>query len=282
MKRFASVLLALGLGLLAAATVSATSAQAGGNDKHKPTYHEYVCPTWTLRGATGEYPNVTFGDAPAGSSVTSPVTVTLVKPTSGAQPGVEFKTVNAGIDLAVATDITVEYKLEDGATSDAGAVRLFYYSTNNADTLNTAPTKFDSATGTTGVLKLEGVTGHVGTLGLVYDASNNSAGKVKFANLKVDKTWVKFKNVCPTATPTATATATATVTATPTVGPTDDATNPPSAGGNPGGDSGGPSLPVTGTQTAMIAGGGTAVLALGLLLFFLARRRRDTTTFVAE
>lgn len=43
--------------------------------------------------------------------------------------------------------------------------------------------------------------------------------------------------------------------------------------GTGGGGGGGP-LPVTGTQTALIATGGTAILAAGAVLFVLARRRR--------
>ncbi|GIF76646.1 LPXTG cell wall anchor domain-containing protein [Asanoa siamensis] len=47
----------------------------------------------------------------------------------------------------------------------------------------------------------------------------------------------------------------------------------------PGGGGGGDGLPVTGTQTALIAGVGAAILAAGLVLVLVLRRRR---TFTAE
>lgn len=42
----------------------------------------------------------------------------------------------------------------------------------------------------------------------------------------------------------------------------------------------GPTLPVTGANTAIITGGGLALVALGAALF-LARRRRNTVRFIA-
>ena len=94
------------------------------------------------------------------------------------------------------TTITVDYVLTDGATAVSGAVRLFGYEAQDADTLTATPTYgpavADSATGT---LTLT-VGGPLGTLGLAYDASNTSAGTATFSNLKVGELSAKFA-ACP-------------------------------------------------------------------------------------
>ncbi|MEV0003094.1 ALF repeat-containing protein [Micromonospora sp. NPDC050980] len=73
-----------------------------------------------------------------------------------------------------------------------------------------------------------------------------------------------------TATPEPTATATATPSATTTVVPTPA---PSGSAGAPGGEGGG--LPVTGSDTATVAGVGGALLLLGGVGFVIGRRRRS-------
>lgn len=227
-----------------------------------------VCPTWTLRGATGTYPAITFGDAPAGSEIVSATEVKLTKPTEGVMPGVEFATKNSGIDIDASdsADITVEYTLDDDADFVSGAVRLFYYSGNDANTISAPPTKQDDAKAKSGTLKLEGVTGHVGTLGLTYDGSNSAKGSVTFKNLKVNDTVVLFKDTC-----------------TPPVVPGSPSPNPttkPSASPSPT-NAALPTLPLTGSKGdgagtavkvgASVLGGGAILVILGILW---ARRNR--------
>ncbi|MFI7070682.1 LPXTG cell wall anchor domain-containing protein [Micromonospora sp. WMMD754] len=76
----------------------------------------------------------------------------------------------------------------------------------------------------------------------------------------------------PTATPTATPTSTpsATPSATSTVAPTAVPSDSPAA---PGGEGGG--LPVTGANTAAVAGVGGALLLLGAVGYLIGRRRRS-------
>jgi LPXTG-motif cell wall-anchored protein len=68
-----------------------------------------------------------------------------------------------------------------------------------------------------------------------------------------------------------------TVTPTPTATPTTTVSPTPAPPGAPGGDGGG--LPVTGADTATVAGVGTVLLLLGSAGYLIARRRR--TRFVA-
>ncbi|MEV0713826.1 cell wall anchor protein [Asanoa sp. NPDC050611] len=75
-----------------------------------------------------------------------------------------------------------------------------------------------------------------------------------------------FVGTAPTGTPTPTPTPTPSVPGNPDV----------PGGGNAGGDGG---LPVTGPQTALIAGAGAAILLAGVVLLLASRRRR---TFSAE
>ncbi|MEH0844016.1 LPXTG cell wall anchor domain-containing protein [Micromonospora sp. CPCC 205711] len=80
----------------------------------------------------------------------------------------------------------------------------------------------------------------------------------------------------PTATATASPTPSSTASATPTGAP---ATAPTAAPVTPGDGGAGGGLPVTGAQTATVAGVGAALLLLGAAGYLVARRRR--TRFVA-
>jgi hypothetical protein len=152
-----------------------------------------ICATWTMRGATGAYPDVTFGGPPQGSAVGKNL-ARLVKPTTGEQPGVEFATKALGVDdTTTAREVSVKFVLSPTAKADAGAVRLFGYKASNANTLTDGPDFKDVATSTSGVLKFTLPAGtKLGTLGLVYDASNDGKGSVTFVDLKVGDALVQF------------------------------------------------------------------------------------------
>ncbi len=250
--------------LLVAAAIGATAVLAFT----APAQASTTCPSWTLRGATGAYPDVTFGGAPTGAKVVGATEVKLVKPADGVQPGVEFATKDAGITLDAAGDITVTYQLADGAKPDAGAVRLFYYDHAGAETLTDAPTGQALADGQSGTLTIEGVT-KVGTLGLVYDASNDSAGTVTFTDLKVGGEPVSFTDAACKPSPS------------PSSSPTPS--KAPAAGGAPATTAPAtkaPTLPVTGSSFPMVtaaAFGGGGVL-LGAVALLVSRRRRTRFT----
>lgn len=249
--------------LLVAAAIGATAVLAFT----APAQASTTCPSWTLRGATGAYPDVTFGGAPTGAKVVGATEVKLVKPADGVQPGVEFATKDAGITLDAAGDITVTYQLADGAKPDAGAVRLFYYDHAGAETLTDAPTGQALADGQSGTLTIEGVT-KVGTLGLVYDASNDSAGTVTFTDLKVGGEPVSFTDAACKPSPS------------PSSSPTPSKT--PVAGGAPAttapASNAGPTLPVTGTPVKTFAAAAAGGVLLGAVALLVSRRRRTRFT----
>lgn len=234
-----------------------------------------TCPQWNLRSIVDEW------GAPAeGSIVTDEQTVTLVKPNGG---GTEFATGDAGLNLSGTTSITVDYELNGTASFSAGAVRLFYYHAVDANTVSDAPTDFKAADDNEGTLTLSGVSGHVGTLGLVYDASNSAGGSVTFTNLKIGDIPVAFKDVCtsspsPSATsPSATTSPSPSTTAAPTTAapqPTTTAnpTTSPASGG----------LPVTGDSNGKkVAAAGGLAIVVGAIAVVVARKRRETK-FIAE
>ena len=265
--RLAAALAGL-VGLLAAGLVS-LPAQA------TETQPDPVCATWKMRGATGAYPAVVFGGPPEGSSVTAS-SAKLVKP-EGVQPGVEFAAKDLDVEAPAGDEILVgvDYATADGATTAAGAIRLFGYKVNNADTLNDAPNYGPAVAGAeSGHLVLTIPAGEkLGTLGVVYDASNSSTGSVTFSNMTIDGKPVQFTE-CedPEPTPTATATPGPTQTAEPTPGATGTPEPTESAAPVPG-------LPVTGSTPLTVALVGGGALVLGVLMFWLAYRRPSRVTF---
>jgi LPXTG-motif cell wall-anchored protein len=81
--------------------------------------------------------------------------------------------------------------------------------------------------------------------------------------------FIYFNLILPSASPPASPKPTASSTSTATVAPT---------AGAQGGGTGGGGLPVTGSNTAVMAGVGTALLVGGVAVFLLARRRRARFT----
>ncbi len=108
--------------------------------------------------------------------------------------GTSIETANLGLTGDV---VTVNYEL-DGADPTASAIRLFIYDHADADTDCTAPTHFTAVpagSALTGTLTIDvGFDGEIGTVGLVYDSSNSGGndGTVRFTELKVDETLVRF------------------------------------------------------------------------------------------
>lgn len=229
-----------------------------------------LCPDWTLRSIVNDW-----GSPAEGSTVVDAHTVVLTKPVGG---GTEFAAKNLNMTFDSPVSVEVEYELADGADHAAGAVRLFYYEANNPNTLTDAPTEFIPATSGNGTLTIAGVD-KLGTVGVVYDASNTAGGKVTFKNLKVGGTKLAFKDVCPQATPSATATPTPTVTVSATAIPSTtasvSATTPAPAASVS--TSPAASLPVTGSNPMKPVLIGVGVLLVGAALvgvYYLWRARQ--------
>lgn len=158
-----------------------------------------VCPSWTTRSiAQG---GTEWNSEPADKAGVRPNgSVRLYKP----EPlgGTEFATSDLGLS-GEGRDLVVRYKLSEDAKFSAGAVRLFYYDTTGADTLTTAPTQKAVADATSGKLVIPNITGSIGTVGLVYDGSNDGEGYVKFANLRLNgkgadnDVRIRFDGGCP-------------------------------------------------------------------------------------
>lgn len=267
-SRLAAALAAMAA-LLAAGLVGVAPAQATNHVHASATQPEPVCEaTWKMRGATGAYPDVTFGGPPPGSTIGDHF-AKLVKPAEGVQPGVEFAAFDLEIQAPADNELLVgvDYATDDGATTAAGAIRLFGYAAQDADTLNDAPTYGPAvAASESGHLVLTIPAGKtLGTLGMVYDASNSSSGSVTFSDLKIGTRPVLFTG-CPEPEPTQTAQPEPT--GTPEPGGT--ATPEPSGTAAPV-----PTLPITGSSTTLwMVLAGLAALGSGVLLFVLSRRRR--------
>lgn len=262
-----------------------------------------VCATWQMRGATGAYPAVVFGGAPAGSSV-SKGTAKLVKPAEGTDPGVEFATRDIRVTAYHEVLVGADYLLGDGASSSAGAVRMFGYQAKNADTLNASPDWTATASQESGHLVFTIPAGKkLGTLGFAYDASNNTKGSVTISKLTIGEREVPFTRCGPgpirtTSAPASTSpspshpgpirtttspSASASTTASPSTTVSPSASTP--ATGNPSASTstspvpvivtgGGSSLPVTGVNGHALLAGASGLLLAGTGLFFLARRRK--------
>jgi LPXTG-motif cell wall-anchored protein len=301
-SRLAAALAAM-VGLMAAGLVAVAAPAAATETQPEP-----VCEaTWKMRGWDG----TAWTGKPSGAWITR-TKVKLVKPQAAnesVQPGVEFAAFDLDIQAPAETEILVgvKYELGNGATVTSGAVRLFGYKAQNADTESVAPdygpAVATSETGSTLVLKIPAGE-KLGTLGLVYDGSNSSKGWVKFRQMTIGQRPVWF-TACPEPEPTASATPTAAPTQTATPGPVTcssfatqaeaqaafdadpeglahlDADNDGKAcewGASPepsGTAAPVPTLPVTGSSTTLwFALAGLAALGSGALLYALARRRR--------
>jgi hypothetical protein len=284
MKRITAALLALSAGLLAAGVAVFGTPAAATEPRPVP-----VCAVWEMRGATGAYPDVTFGGAPRGSYVRSR-SAKLVKPAEGTAPGVEFATFALGYTAQEDVTVTVDFELGGSASFAAGAVRLFGYKATGADTLNDAPDFTAIASASEGALSFplpEGST--LGTLGMVYDASNEAKGSVVFSDLRIGDRPVRFKP-CPK--PDGSASASASVSSSVSSSASASASSSASASASvsssvsssaspsrpvvvvPGGTGAGPSLPITGPSVPLLVGGGLLLAAAGLGLVFLVRRRK--------
>lgn len=266
-KLKALVSLGLGLGLVTGLALAGLAAPALATETPGP-----ACGTWTFYQATEAYPApLTKGD---GNSNTNGTTATLIKPDEdSAVAGVEFSAKDLEIDGP--TTITVDYVMSDGATPAAGAVRLFGYEAQGANTLTAGP-DYGPATADaeSGTLTLT-VDGPLGTLGLVYDASNATDGKVVFSNLKVGELNAKFE-ACPEPEDTQSPSPNPTATGGPSPLPT------ATAGPTRGPISATPSmLPVTGADSggvnplAILLPIGAVLVLAGGGMFLLARERRQ-------
>lgn len=212
-------------------------------------------------------PGPTRSDA-AQSAVTGPTTVELVGTGTSAPPhyGTSIETADLGLPAAIGTVVSVDYEL-DGADPAGGAVRLFVYDHADGDTDCEGASEFvaapdDGTTSGTLTIRVDW-DGVIGTLGAVYDSSNNGAGgTVVFSNLRVDDLPVLFEEpeTPPTTEPTSEPTAE------PSEEPTPGATASPEA-----------QLPVTGTNLLVPALVIAAVFGIAGVAIYLAARRRPTS-----
>jgi hypothetical protein len=234
------------------------------------TEPEPVCATWGLRSIVQEW-----GQPAEGSEVVNASTVKITKPEGG---GTEF----AAFDLEVTapdadeTHVVVHYELGDGAATSAGAVRLFGYADQDANTLTDAPDWTDVAEADSGDLVFTLPAGaELGTLGVVYDASNSAGGHVVFSGMKIGNRPVSF-TACPEPEPTPTTPSPEPSASATTPAPvTTQTTAPPVAGG--------PSLPVTGVGLPQIIAVGALLLIVGGVAYLVAPalKRRKRATFEA-
>lgn len=220
---------------------------------------------WQVRDVECDpYPDCTWSPA-ASSAVTGPGTVELTKPAG--HLGTSAETADLGLTAEADTVLSVDYSLDPDASTAAGAVRLFWYDHPDGDTITEAPTAQAVADADSGTLELAVPAGlTIGTVGLTYDASNDSAGTVTFTALALGELPVLFEQL-PAASPSPGPTETAgpTPTEQPSAAPSPTETEQPGEG-----------LPVTSGPTLLPALGiaGGALLGLGGALAWLGRRKR--------
>src|SRR5690606_5087506 len=142
---------------------------------------------WVLQQiATGD-----TGFSPATlSQIVDQDTVALTKPAG--DTGTSIETTDLGLAVTAGDTLTVQVSLVGPASTDAGAVRMFVYDHPGADTLTEAPQAVMAAAGSGPLTLTVPFTGTIGTMGLVYDASNSSAGTVEFSNLRLNRTPIWF------------------------------------------------------------------------------------------
>jgi hypothetical protein len=266
MKKSLAAVLAMLAGLVAAGAVALATPAGATVTEPGP-----VCGTWNMRGTSGTYPEIAFGGAPSGSSVGT-YTARLVKPTEGTAPGVEF----AAKDLEITGPVTIRvgYELGGPASTAAGAVRLFGYEAEGANTITDGPDYKDEATGSEGTLTLSIPAGEsVGTLGLVYDSSNDAKGSVTFSGMTAGQRPVRFTE-CPAATSTGSPSPSASVSTSASARPSASASASPSKSSSAAPVAGAPSLPVTGPSMGLLVGLGLMALAAGGGVLLVLRRRK--------
>jgi len=221
----------------------------------------YPDDAWEVRDVTCDPYPVCEWDPADESTIIDEFTVVLEKPSGNIGTSIETTDLNLTVD--VDTEMIVQYSLSAGASFDAGAIRMFYYDSPDQNTILDVPTDSVAAGGPEGslIINVPAYT-TIGTMGLTYDASNNSAGNVTFANLYVGDVAILFLE--PAAPPT---------TAPPTPDPTTPAAPSPSDSAIPTPTTAPGGLPVTGARVSLIAAGGLTLLAGGAVLYLLGRRR---------
>lgn len=231
-----------------------------------------VCATWGLRSIVQDWM-----DPAEGSEVVNSTTVKLTKPEGG---GTEFAAFDVEFTAETETQVMVHYATGNGAATTAGAVRMFGYAEQDANTLTDGPDWVAVAEADEGNLLFTLPAGtELGTLGLVYDASNSAGGHVTFTDMVVGDRPVSFTE-CPDPSPS------------PSVSPSASATPEPSASATTPAPAGttvapppaaGPSLPVTGVSLPQVIAGGALLLIVGAVAYLVAPalRRRKRTTFQA-
>lgn len=178
LKRMAA---AAAVGLAGAMLMSASPAQAATDPPLFPRSG------WVLQ-------QIAMGDtgfSPAAlSQIVDQDTVALIKPAG--DTGTSIETADLGLPVTAGDTLTVQVSLLGSASADVGAVRMFVYDHPGANTLTEAPQAVAAAAGDGTLTLTVPFTGTIGTMGLVYDASNSSAGTVEFSNLRLNNTPIWF------------------------------------------------------------------------------------------
>lgn len=204
-----------------------------------------LCSTWTARSTSAG----TWGAAATGTTVSAD-SISLTKPGAAVTDGTEA---TSKVDLTGGDALTVSVALSNGAKTDAGAIRMFYYHTSNPNTMTDAPAGFAALEEGHTSITIP-TSGHIGLIGFTYDGSNNSTGKVTFSGLKLGGDKLAFKCAAASPTPSPQASHTSGTSTT--------------------------NLPVTGAPTGKIALIAGCVIAAGIGAIAIVRRRQ--TRFIAR
>lgn len=255
---------------------------------------------WQVRDITCDpYPDCTWVDPAIESEVVDETTVVLDKPLAVPDVGTSIETTNLNLTVDAETTMTVNMSPSTPDVFAAGAVRMFYYDSPDADTVTDAPTQ--TVLGQPGDTSLSitvpaGTT--IGTMGLTYDASNPSVGAVTFSNLMVGDTDILFLEpatpVSPSPSPSDVPSPTPTVTESPSTSDelncsdfdtqaqaqdvlVQDLNDPHGLDGDVDGiaceDHFSAGLPVTGSSLPWFLGSGVVLIGLGAAAYAVGRKR---------
>ncbi len=171
MKWFGRFLAVIGAVFIGTTLVNIGTAQA--SDPH------FASGVWQLRDATA----VGWEDPASQSALVNHLTVDLTKPAGNV--GTSYENTNLNLDVKTNDVLRVDVTYL-GADTSAGAIRMFAYDAPDSDTWSVAPTFGPAIADGSATLEITfSADATIGTVGLVYDASNAGVGTVRFQNLRL-------------------------------------------------------------------------------------------------